>query len=676
MSAERRRTPARGWVLAASLALCATAFAQPASGAEPTPAPPAGDGLALTPPMGFNNWNTTHCEADFNETLVRDIADIFVSHGLKEAGYTYVNLDDCWALPERAPNGDLVPDPVRFPHGIKAVADYVHSKGLKFGIYSSAGTKTCNEAGFPGALGHEQQDANLFASWGVDYLKYDNCNNQGVNAIERYTKMRDALRATGRPIVFSICEWGTNQPWEWGKGVGHLWRTTIDINDSWASMLSILKLNMVRADHAGPGHWNDPDMLEVGNGGMTATEYRSHFSLWSMMAAPLLIGADLRKVTPETFEILGNRDVIAVDQDPLGVQGRPIRSAGGLHVFVKPLAGGDRAVALFNENDTPARIETNAAELGLPQASGYQLRDLWAHTDAHTAGTISAMVPAHGTAMYRIGADRHWFQYPPALDAAAEVELSYASALPVVAPGTPAAYTTTLGNSGGAPVNSVRAKLLTPPTWSVRATSDPTTTTLRENERFRTTWEVSAPPGTPPGRYPVSASFDYVNPQTGAPATLTHTSEAVVPEVPQTGTRYLSDVPWLRSYNGWGPVEIDRANGGRLAGDGGPLTLRGVTYAKGLGTHALSSVEYFTGGACSEVRALVGVDDGRAGSVTFEVWTDGERAYDSGPLTRTDPAKELVADISGAKAVRLVATDAGDGVQNDHADWAELTLTC
>ncbi|MBP2185850.1 NPCBM/NEW2 domain-containing protein [Amycolatopsis magusensis] len=674
MSAKRR-TPARRWgqVLAASLLLGTTAVLAPPGTAT---ASPLGDGLALTPPMGFNNWNSTHCEADFDDALIRGIADIFVSRGLKDAGYTYVNLDDCWALPQRAPSGDLVPDPVRFPHGIKAVADYVHAKGLKFGIYSSAGTKTCNPAGFPGALGHEQQDANLFASWGVDYLKYDNCNNQGVGAIERYTKMRDALRATGRPIVFAICEWGTNDPWQWGKGVGHLWRTTIDINDSWASVVSIMKSNTAHAAHAGPGHWNDPDMLEVGNGGMTATEYRSHFSLWSMMAAPLLIGADLRKVSPETFEILGNRDVIAIDQDPLGVQGVPIRSANGLTVFVKPLANGDKAVALFNENETPARIETTAAEIGLPQASGYQLRDLWAHTDGHTTGRVSALVPGHGTAMYRIGADRHWFQQPPALDGAAEVELSYAQALPVVAPGTPAAYTTTLANLGGAPVHGVQAHLTGPPDWSIRATSKPGTPLLPESEEFRTTWQVSAPPGTPPGRYPVTATFTYLTPQHGTPATTTYQSEAVVPELPVLGTRYLSDVLWLRSSNGWGPVEKDRANGQRIAGDGGPLTLRGVTYAKGLGTHAPASVEYFTGGSCSQVRAVVGVDDGRTGAVTFEVWADGERIHDSGVLTQADPAAPLHADISGAKAVRLVVTDGGNGTAGDHADWADLTITC
>jgi alpha-galactosidase len=194
------------------------------------------NGLARTPPMGFNNWNFTHCGSTFNETSIKAVADAFVAQGLRDVGYTYVNIDDCWALPQRNAQGNLVPDPARFPSGIKALADYVHNRGLKFGIYTSAGTKTCNTAGFPGGLGHEQQDATLFASWGVDYLKYDNCNNQGVDAVQRYTAMRDALAATGRPIVFSICEWGQSSPkvWTWGAGMGNLWRTTGDISDSWS----------------------------------------------------------------------------------------------------------------------------------------------------------------------------------------------------------------------------------------------------------------------------------------------------------------------------------------------------------------------------------------------------------------------------------------------------------
>jgi alpha-galactosidase len=360
------------------------------------------NGLASTPPMGFNNWNTTHCDSSFNEEMIKGIADIFVERGLKDAGYEYVNIDDCWALPERDENGNLVPDPERFPNGIAALADYIHSKGLKFGIYTSAGTKTCNEAGFPGALDYEQQDADLFASWGVDYLKYDNCNNQGVDAQERYTRMRDALANTGRPILYSICEWGQNDPWLWAKDVGNSWRTTGDISDNWDSMIEIARFNRGLAEYAGPGHWNDPDMLEVGNGGMSSTEYRTHFSLWAIMAAPLLIGSDLRNVDDDTFDILTNTDVIAVDQDPLGRQATVIGEDEGLVVYSKVLANGDRAVALSNETTEPATITTSVSETGLGGSASYQLKDLWSKETSTTTDEISASVPAHGTVMYRV----------------------------------------------------------------------------------------------------------------------------------------------------------------------------------------------------------------------------------------------------------------------------------
>ena len=366
-----------------------------------TPALALDNGLALTPQMGFNNWNLTQCGAQFNEAFVEGIADTLVSTGLKDAGYQYVNLDDCWAQSSRDSKGNLVPDKTRFPHGIKAVADYVHSKGLKFGLYTSAGTKTCNKAGFPGALGHEKQDAALWASWGVDYLKYDNCNNQGQDAKKRYTAMRDALAATGRPILYSICEWGQNQPWTWAAPVGNSWRTTGDINDSYSKMLSIYKANIKLGKYAGPGHWNDPDMLEVGNGKMTDTEYRSHFTLWAMMAAPLLIGSDIRKASSATLTILRNADVIALDQDAKGVQGNEISSANGLHVIRKPLANGDTAVALFNETGNTAKISTTLSAIGVSSGT-HTLTDLWSKAKSTTTGPISASVPAHGTVVYRI----------------------------------------------------------------------------------------------------------------------------------------------------------------------------------------------------------------------------------------------------------------------------------
>ncbi|RSD10701.1 carbohydrate-binding protein [Amycolatopsis eburnea] len=399
MSSLRRSTSA-----AAALVIAASGLvlgSSPASALE--------NGLLRTPPMGFNNWNSTQCRAEFNEAMIKGIADIFVSKGLKAAGYTYVNIDDCWALPARNSAGDLVPDPARFPGGIKALADYVHGKGLKFGIYTSAGTKTCNTAGFPGALGHEQQDANLFASWGVDYLKYDNCNNQGVDAQQRYKAMRDALAKSGRPIAYSICEWGQNKPWTWAAPVGNLWRTTGDISDKWSSMIGKAQTNRGLAQYAGPGHWNDPDMLEVGNGGMTAAEYRTHFSLWAMMAAPLLIGSDLRKASDDSFAILKNTDVIALDQDPLGKQATVLSANGGLVVYSKVLANGDRAVALSNETSATATISTSASATGIGGASSYTLKDLWSKAVRSTTGTISASVPSHATVLYRLssGAARY-----------------------------------------------------------------------------------------------------------------------------------------------------------------------------------------------------------------------------------------------------------------------------
>ena len=373
-------------------------------------APVQADQAAPTlPQMGFNNWNSTHCRDEFNETMIRGIADKFISLGLRNAGYRYVNIDDCWANWQRDKNGNLQANPKRFPGGIKALAAYIHQHGLKFGLYSSAGTSTCEplqeNRGFPGGLGHEKQDAATFASWDVDYLKYDNCNNQKVDAKQRYTAMAEALRASGRPIFYSMCEWGENKPWLWaGKPPvdAGSWRTTGDISDSYASMLKNFKENVVLDSYATPGHYNDPDMLEVGNGGMTDVEYRSHFSLWSIMAAPLLIGTDLRTIKPDALQILLNKEVIAVDQDPLGVQGKQVRDANGIHVIVKPLKDGSEAVAVFNEADAANDVSVSASEIGLKTATSYRLRDLWAHTQTNGDGSIKVHLPAHGTAMYRI----------------------------------------------------------------------------------------------------------------------------------------------------------------------------------------------------------------------------------------------------------------------------------
>jgi alpha-galactosidase len=363
------------------------------------------NGLALTPPMGWNSWNKFGCNID--EQLVRSAADTMVSSGMRDAGYIYVVIDDCWQV-DRDAQGVLVADPKKFPSGMKALSDYIHSKGLKFGIYSDAGSKTCG--GRPGSQGHEYQDARTFAAWGVDYLKYDWCWTGVRKAEEAYALMADALRSTGRDIVFSICEWGKDQPWEWGPKIGNLWRTTADIRAAWAGrvrfrigMVDIVDLNEPLYAHAGPGHWNDPDMLEIGNGGLTDAEERSHFSLWAIMAAPLMAGNDIASMDARVRDILLNRDVIAIDQDTLGIQGRRVRDDGDAEVWSKPLADGGRAVVLFNRGSQPVEIAAKWTELGYPAKMSAEVRDLWAHKSlGRKTGGYSATVPSHGVVMVRV----------------------------------------------------------------------------------------------------------------------------------------------------------------------------------------------------------------------------------------------------------------------------------
>jgi alpha-galactosidase len=367
--------------------------------------------LASTPPMGWNSWNKFACNV--SEDLIRQIADAMVASGLKDAGYQYIVIDDCWQV-ERDGRGNIVADPKRFPSGMKALADYVHANGLKFGLYSDTGTKTCQ--GRPGSRGYEFQDARQYAAWGVDYLKYDWCSTSTQDAPSSYALMRAALDASGRAIVFSICEWGNSKPWLWGRSAGNLWRTTGDITDKWEGkvkwpdgnccaygMTDILDMQVGLESFAGPGHWNDPDMLEVGNGGMTTAEYRAHFSLWAILAAPLIAGNDLRDMKPEIREILANKEVIAVDQDPLGNQGRRVRKNGNLEVWSKPMQDGNRAVVLLNRGTEDAEITVAWEDVGYPAHLEARVRDLWQakHLGKFT-GKFSATVAPHSVVMVTV----------------------------------------------------------------------------------------------------------------------------------------------------------------------------------------------------------------------------------------------------------------------------------
>ncbi|KAL3837811.1 hypothetical protein ACJIZ3_022402 [Penstemon smallii] len=359
-----------------------------------------GNGLATTPQMGWNSWNFFRC--DINENVIKQTADALISTGLAKIGYVYVNIDDCWSL-ARDSNGQIIHDSKAFPSGMKSLADYVHSKGLKLGVYSDAGIMTCQYR--PGSLHHEYDDAALFASWGIDYLKYDNCFNLGIEPEKRFPPMRDALNASGRTIFYSLCEWGVNDPALWAGTIGNSWRTTNDILDTWESMTAIADINDKWAAYAGPGGWNDPDMLEVGNGGMTYQEYRAHFSIWALMKAPLLIGCDVRNMTSETFEIISNEEVISVNQDSLGVQGRKVDSYGPegcYQVWAGPLSGDRVVVALWNRCSHPASITAKWSGIGLELSTSVSVRDLWKHkvVSLKSMTSFSAQVEAHACEMY------------------------------------------------------------------------------------------------------------------------------------------------------------------------------------------------------------------------------------------------------------------------------------
>ncbi|MFJ6151305.1 glycoside hydrolase family 27 protein [Micromonospora profundi] len=376
------------------------------------------NGVARTPPMGWNSWNSFGC--NINEALIRQTADAIVSSGMRDLGYEYVVVDDCWFNPNRDSSGNIQGDPTRFPSGMKALGDYLHARGLKFGLYQVPVDKTCAQyfGAYPGATGsrgHEVQDARQFAAWGVDFLKYDWCSPNGSidEQVATFAKMRDALAATGRPIVYSInpnsihAKTGPLRDW---SDVSNMWRTTEDITNAWDTgqtngypmgIQNIINVNVPLARYARPGGFTDPDMMEVGRGGMNDTEMRSHFAMWAVMASPLIAGNDVRSMSSATLTILTNRNLIAINQDSLALQATQVSFDGTRRVLAKPLANGDVAVALFNQGGSTTMISTTAAAIG-KSGSSFTLVDAWSNSTSSSTGTISASVPAHGTVVYRV----------------------------------------------------------------------------------------------------------------------------------------------------------------------------------------------------------------------------------------------------------------------------------
>lgn len=656
-------------LLSALLPLSVTVEAHADTGADvdATPANTAVD-LASTPPMGWNSWNKFGC--DINEDLIRQTADALASSGMRDAGYRYVNIDDCWMARERDTGGRLQADPVRFPSGIKALADYVHAKGLKLGIYSSAGTHTC--AGFPASLDHEDVDARTWADWGVDYLKYDNCFNENRPALDRYRAMGEALRKTGRDIVYSLCEWGQNKPWEGlGREVGgHLWRTTGDISDNWTSVMGILDQQVGLEQYAGPNGWNDPDMLEVGNGGMTDVEYRAHFALWAVLNAPLIAGNDVRSMDDATKRILLNRDLLDVDQDWSGAQGRKIRDDGDQEVWAKRMSDGSVAVVLLNRGTGNAAVGATAAELGLPAARAYRVKDLWSKEEHASAGTIRGAVPAHGAVAYRV-----W---------TGGAKLAPLTSFTLTGPelveaGRPFTVSTSLVNDGTSPLTAARVQLQVPDGWVLDGSPVRETPSVRPGDGFTATWTVEARPITTitaAATVKITAAASY-HTTAGAQARWSEVAPPLVTAPPQ-GVNGVSGLPFVSELNGWGPVERDRSNGEQSAGDGRTISIGGVEYATGLGVHAISSVRIYLGSACTAFSARVGVDDEKEGrgSVAFRVVGDGRELAATPVLTGGSAAVPIDADLTGVRMLDLQVTDGGNGNDSDHADWASAAITC
>lgn len=637
-------------------ALSAASAATQATRADEPPG-----GLAPTPPLGWSSWNTFGCSVD--EEMIRESADAMISSGMAEAGYEYVNIDDCWMAPERDADGNLQPDPDRFPHGIRALADYVHARGLKLGIYSSAGTMTCQE--LPASLGHEQEDARMFAEWQVDQLKYDNCHNEGVPAIERYTAMADAIADAGRPILLNLCEWGDNEPWLWASDIAEAWRTAHDIRPTWNSVMSILDQQVGLEEYSGPNDWNDPDSLEVGNAGLSLAESRAHMSLWALLNAPLIAGNDLRSMPAQTHDLLTDPDVLAVNQDWGGIQGHRISQDGDYEVWAKPMSGGAVAVVLLNRGSAAANLSTSPDALGLDSARAYRMTDVWSDAVTQTRDRVEASVPAHGARMFLVERSRPTAEEPDVTVGVSAGEGGYA------APEDPFTAEVTITNHGFTSVRHPDVDLLAPTGWEVTAAGNAPVVVPPGASRS-IAFEVTAPVQTEVAWYDLDAEVTYAGrgqegrERTGAGSVAIATA--------LRGDSYLSDLEPLRVNVGYRDgLGLDQSN------DGNPITIGGTVYDKGVAAHAASELDYYLGGECTRLSAEVGIDDevGDKGEVTFAVIGDGEVLATTEVVTGADPAIPLAVDVSGVDVLTIAAGSGPDGsINNDHATWAGARVEC
>lgn len=695
MSACRVRTrPFR-----APLAMLAVTALLAALGAVATPAParaaPAtGERpLAATP---YQGWNTYYgLGGAFDEATIREVADTLVERGLHRAGYDIVWIDGGWqGSPPRDADGRLRPDPEKFPSGMRDLTAYIHEKGLRAGIYTDAGPYDGENCGL-GSHGHYQDDADLFAAWGFDAVKVDFLCGiaHDLDPETVFTQFAKAVHdnASGRPMLFNLCnpvtspDWGDYPPeqqsthtWSYAPGVAESWRTYTDVgfqgSVKYSDVIRNIRANDAHPEVAGPGRWSDPDYLAP-ELGMSRAEFRTQLSLWSVAAAPLVIGSDVRSLSDGTVADLTNREVLAIDQDRLGHQGSRVDHDGPGEVWVKRLTDGSRAVALSNTTEETVTMRTSASAAGLSAAGHYALRDVWDQRTTQSAGTITATVPPHETVLLRVS-PAHGGHLPPATDLSApEPAPPYpGSPLWLMPPGEPQDITVRLRNDAATSLRDLRAHLRLPDGWRATLTHGPPHV-VPGGGSATIGWRVTPPADAVPGdAYELVAAVDYLwhGHRRGA---VDMSATVLVPPSPPAGDLALSAHDWLRATSGWMEPRRDETVGG------GPIRLRGVTHEHGIGVASPSEVDYYLGGRCTRLQGVAGIDDAvdnvgpEGGTAVFRLVGDGRVLFDSGVVDRT-AGRPFDVDLTGVRVLRLDVGDAGDGGYNDRTDWADLDTSC
>ncbi|MFE9123859.1 NPCBM/NEW2 domain-containing protein [Streptomyces sp. NPDC007148] len=678
------------------LAVSVPADASPAARTVAATTPASQQVLSSTPYMG---WNTYYAlGGDPTEAEIKSVADFLVSSGLRDSGYQYVWIDGNWAAPTpRSAAGDLVPNPDQFPNGLKPLVDYIHSKGLKAGIYTDAGPYIPGKCGL-GSHGYYQRDADQFAAWKFDAVKADYLCGIAADLDPKtvYTEFAQALRnnASKRPMIFNLCnpvtspDWG-NYPeeqqstysWTYAPSIAQSWRTYTDVGFvgeiKYKDVLRNYDANARHPEAAGPGHFNDPDYLgpELG---MNDEEFRTQMTLWSVAAAPLMIGSDVRKLSKTSLDILEDRDVIAINQDSAGVQAVRVGPAGTTETWVKRLANGDRAVVLLNRGDSPATLTTKASSVGL-SGNRFTLKNAWTDKVTESAGTISAAVPAHGAALFRVSQATGKPGVPHVVAGLPQVtqvgdDAVPAGTAPLVAGGDQARVEVTVRNDGAQPVFAPRVELAVPAGWTA-SPLDKAPKLLDSNHSATFAFTVTLPATAAPGNAALTATTSYEVIGKGRLLQETSTPIVVAPAAPD-GDVALSHHQWISATSGWMSPTVDQSVGG-----GSPISMVGQVHATGIGVASPSTIRYYLGDQCSRLTTTVGIDDAvrnvgpEGGTSTFQVIGDGKVLFDSGVLTRDD-VRQADIDLTGVRVLDLVVGDAGDGGYNDRADWAGLNATC